>query len=209
MCENVVLGSEQWNRWRWGGGDLQEQVLILTFHAWLNPTSFCIFLLFLYPAAAGAAPQAPSSTGPQLPPCTFPTTRLLLRWQQRPLPSPCLWLLTRATPTASPLPCSPHLTHIIPICLRLQQLCLHHHHWRLAPCQFLDILLLGVPIQVKVKTFSHHPHVVWQSIVHLADRNKNYFSKLLHRVLYMRSRIRIISEQHFKYLICISGMLFW
>lgn len=127
-------------------------MLILTDHAWLNLAPFSLFT-----AAAGAAPQAPSPTGPLLRPCTSPTTRLLLRRprqqrrrRQQPPPSPCPWRLTRTPPTASPLPCSPRHTHITPICSLLQRPCLHHHHLRLAPCQYPDILLLGVPTQVNI-----------------------------------------------------------
>lgn len=127
-------------------------MLILTDHTWLNLAPFSISLAFtLFTAAAGAAPQAPSPTGPLLRPCTSPTTHLLLRRpQQQPPPSPCPWRLTRTPPTASPLPCSPRRTHITPICSLLQRPCLHHHHLRLAPCQYPDILLLGVPTQVNI-----------------------------------------------------------
>lgn len=135
-------------------------MLILTDHAWLNLASFSFFSLST--AAAGAAPQAPSPTGPLLPPCTSPTTRLLLRRrrpQQQSPRSPCPWRLTRTTPTASPLPCSPRRTHITPICSLLQRPCLHHHHLRLAPCQYPDILLLGVPTQVNITAACKHPHI--------------------------------------------------
>lgn len=143
-------------------------MLILTDHAWLNLAPFSTFLFFslCFTAAAGAAPQAPSPTGRLLPPCTSPTTRLLPRRLQRPPPSPCPWRLTRTPPTtpptASPLPCSPRRTHITPICSLLQRPCLHHHRLRLAPCQYPDILLLGVPTQVNITSCSQTPHIALQ-----------------------------------------------
>lgn len=149
-------------------------MFILTDHAWPNLAPFSIPLLFslslpLFTAAAGAAPQEPSPTGPLLPPCTSPTTRHLLRRPQQPPPFPCPWRLTRTPPTtpptASPLPCSPRRTHITPICSLLQRPCLHHHHLLLAPCQYPDILLLGVPTQVNItcclQTSPHRHPVAW------------------------------------------------
>lgn len=45
-CENTVLGIEHRSRWRLG--DVEERVLILTDHAWLNlaPLSMCLQFLF-------------------------------------------------------------------------------------------------------------------------------------------------------------------
>lgn len=128
-CENIVLGIESRNRWR--RGDVEEQVLILTDRAWINLAAFSVLIflsLSLFTAAAGAAPRVPSPTGPLLPPCTSPTTRLLLQRPQQPPPSHCRWPLTRTPPTASPLPCSPRRTPITPICSLLQRPCLHHRH---------------------------------------------------------------------------------
>lgn len=148
-------------------------MLILTDHAWLNLAPFSIFLFFisLFTAAAGAAPQAPSPAGPLLPLCTSHVTRLLLR-QQPPPPSRCPWQLTRAPPTAAPLPCSPRRTHITPICSLLHRPCLHHHHLRLAPCQHPNILLLGVPTQVNntscFQASPHRPQVMCHRTAHSA-----------------------------------------
>lgn len=125
--ENGVLGTERQSRWR--RGDVEEQVLILTDHAWLNHLSaFFSLSVLIFTAVAGAAPQAPSPTDPLRPPCTSPTTHRLLRQPRQPplFPWPCP--LTRITPTASRLPCSRLHTHTTPICLLLQQPCLHRHH---------------------------------------------------------------------------------
>lgn len=125
--ENGVLGTERQSRWR--RGDVEEQVLILTDHAWLNHLSvFFSLSVLIFTAVAGAAPQAPSPTDSLRPPCTSPTTHRLLRQPRQPplFPWPCP--LTRITPTASRLPCSRLHTHTTPICLLLQQPCLHRHH---------------------------------------------------------------------------------
>lgn len=184
-------------------------MLILTDHAWLYLAPFSISLFFslsLFTAAAGAAPQAPSPTGPLLPPCIFPTTCLLLQWpRQQPPPSPCPWLLTKTPFTASPLPCSPRRTHITPICSLLQRPCLHHRHLRLAPCQYPDILLLGVPTQVNITATCKHPHMApnWRGL-HIQLTEKKSQTRILASCCirlpgqsrHMGSTRGIISEQN-------------
>lgn len=126
-CENTAVGIERQSRWR--RADPEEQVFVPTAHARFNLALPLSLFSPFSAAAAGAAPRAPSHSGPRRPPHTSPTTRLRLRWAQRqPPPTPCPWRLTRAPPIASPLPCSPRRTHITPICSLLQRPCLHHHH---------------------------------------------------------------------------------